>query len=163
MSFRYLSSHMQKYLLEKTLNWCRIVAFKVKKELKKWYSYWGPKQYSLFIPLTTERATFLGPSSYTCFVEHSDANTLSIHQTIDRCVRNHAMSLEYWYIYMVKSSAAAESLLVFNMQVKFIFYDHVCILDHHRLFIYYFFNIRLASLAREWLSKIIILYPIYNI
>lgn len=70
------------------------------------------------MPLTTERATFLGPSSYTCFVEHSDANTLSTHHTVDQCVRNHAMrNLEYWYIYMAKS-AAPESLLGFSMQVK---------------------------------------------
>lgn len=39
--------------------------------------------YSQLIPLTTESATSLAASSYTCFVEQSPRNTLSVTQEIE--------------------------------------------------------------------------------
>ena len=38
----------------------------------------GQEDYSQLIPLTTERAISLAPSSYTCFVEQFCPNTVSI-------------------------------------------------------------------------------------
>lgn len=81
MSFHYLFVHMQKCLLINKKPGCRSkedVNMEVQWKLVLIKEEKARERNSQLMPLTTERATSLAASSYTCLVEQSDLNTLSI-------------------------------------------------------------------------------------